>query len=73
MTKTKIGILTVSDRASAGVYRAFSGRVIENSLNTYLESPFFEVAEINVICNRCVKLQVILNQNDLYTLKLQQK
>lgn len=34
----KIGIVTVSDRASAGVYEDLSGQAIINTLNTYLTS-----------------------------------
>ncbi len=39
----KIGILTVSDRASQGVYEDLSGRAIADTLNDYLESPWVEV------------------------------
>ena len=36
----RIGILTVSDRASAGVYEDISGKAIESTLNDYLISPW---------------------------------
>lgn len=39
----KIGILTVSDRASKGIYEDLSGKAIANTLNDYLESPWEEV------------------------------
>ena len=42
----KIGIITVSDRASAGIYEDISGKAIINTLNTYLTSPWTEVYEI---------------------------
>lgn len=38
--KTKIGILTVSDRASAGEYEDLSGKAIEETLKEYLKSPW---------------------------------
>jgi len=37
---THIGIVTVSDRAHAGVYEDLSGKAIENTLNDYLSSPW---------------------------------
>ncbi|RUO36390.1 molybdopterin adenylyltransferase [Aliidiomarina sanyensis] len=36
----KIGVVTVSDRASAGVYEDLSGAAIMDTLNVYLTSPF---------------------------------
>lgn len=36
----RIGILTVSDRASAGIYDDISGKAIESTLNDYLTSPW---------------------------------
>lgn len=38
--KIKIGILTVSDRASAGVYEDLSGKAITNVLLTYIKSEW---------------------------------
>ena len=35
MSKAKIGIITVSDRASAGIYDDLSGKAIINTLNDY--------------------------------------
>ena len=40
MTEIKSGILTVSDRASAGVYEDLSGQAIIATLNEYLSSPW---------------------------------
>lgn len=37
--KIKIGILTVSDRASSGVYEDISGKAIMELLSTYLKNP----------------------------------
>jgi molybdopterin adenylyltransferase len=45
--KAKIGILTVSDRASAGIYDDISGKAIIETLNQYLLSPW--QAEYQVI------------------------
>ena len=42
----KIGIITVSDRASAGIYEDISGKAIIDTLNSYLTSPWQEVYEI---------------------------
>ncbi|AUC14141.1 molybdopterin adenylyltransferase [Tenacibaculum sp. SZ-18] len=44
--KAKIGIVTVSDRASAGVYEDLSGKAIINTLNDYLISDWTEVYKI---------------------------
>ncbi|MBP8172424.1 MAG: molybdopterin adenylyltransferase [Aeromonadaceae bacterium] len=38
--KARIGIVTVSDRASAGVYEDLSGKAIEATLAEYLISPW---------------------------------
>ncbi len=42
----KIGIITVSDRASAGVYDDISGKAIIDTLNEYLTSSWQEVYEV---------------------------
>jgi len=42
----KIGIVTVSDRASAGVYEDISGKAIIDRLNEYLTSPWESVYRI---------------------------
>ena len=42
----KIGIITVSDRASAGVYEDLSGKAIIATLNDYLVSDWTEVYQI---------------------------
>jgi molybdopterin adenylyltransferase len=47
MHPAKIGILTVSDRASAGIYDDISGKAITDTLNQYLQSPW--QAEYKVI------------------------
>ena len=46
MEKAKIGIITVSDRASAGVYEDISGKAIIDTLNEYLTSPWEEVYKV---------------------------
>jgi molybdopterin adenylyltransferase len=43
MKKTRIGILTASDRASRGVYEDLSGRAIRELLNSYLMNEWEEV------------------------------
>ena len=35
-SKTKIGIITVSDRASSGIYEDLSGKAIEKTLESTL-------------------------------------
>ena len=42
----KIGILTASDRASAGVYEDLSGQAIIDTLNDYLASSWTEIYEV---------------------------
>ena len=42
----KIGIVTVSDRASAGIYEDISGKAIEKTLNEYIKSPWTSVYEV---------------------------
>jgi len=46
MSKIKIGILTLSDRASAGVYEDISGKAIINTLNEYLVSSWEPIYEV---------------------------
>ena len=46
MQTSKIGIITVSDRASAGVYEDLSGKAIIDTMNEYLTSPWEKVYEI---------------------------
>jgi molybdopterin adenylyltransferase len=43
MSTIKIGIITASDRASAGVYEDISGKAIIDTMNDYLLSPWEEV------------------------------
>ena len=42
----KIGILTMSDRASAGIYEDLSGKAIINTMNDYLSSEWESVYEV---------------------------
>lgn len=42
----RIGVLTVSDRASAGVYEDLSGQSIINTLNDYLDSAWEAVYRV---------------------------
>lgn len=44
--KAKIGILTVSDRASAGVYEDLSGKAILQTLGEYIKNEWESVYEI---------------------------
>jgi len=42
----KIGIITASDRASAGIYEDISGRAIIDTLNEYIKTPWREVYKV---------------------------
>lgn len=46
MQKAKIGILTLSDRASAGIYEDISGKAVISTLSEYLKSEFEHVYEV---------------------------
>ncbi len=46
MSIARIGVLTVSDRANAGIYEDRSGKAIINTLNDYLISEWEEVYKI---------------------------
>lgn len=46
MEKAKIGILTLSDRASAGIYEDISGKAIIETLNEYLISPWEHIYQV---------------------------
>ncbi|MGF1764103.1 molybdopterin adenylyltransferase [Aliivibrio kagoshimensis] len=46
MSKAKIGIITVSDRASAGIYEDISGKAIIETLSDYLTSEWIPVYEV---------------------------
>ena len=46
MLNIKIGIVTVSDRASAGIYEDLSGKAIMDTLNQYLISEWEKFYEI---------------------------
>lgn len=43
MTEIKIGIVTASDRASAGIYDDLSGKAIIETLNTYIKGNWTQV------------------------------
>jgi len=40
MSEIRIGVITASDRASAGIYEDISGMAIQETMNDYLTSPF---------------------------------
>ncbi len=63
MLTAKIGIITVSDRASAGVYEDISGKAIIDTLNEYLISSWKEVYEI-VPDEKEVIEKIIINMVD---------
>jgi len=44
--KAKIGIITVSDRASAGIYEDLSGQAIIDTLNEYLTSKWEDIYQV---------------------------
>ncbi|SEL49184.1 molybdopterin adenylyltransferase [Aquimarina amphilecti] len=46
MNVIKIGILTVSDRASKGIYEDISGKEINNVLNDYISSKWGSVYQV---------------------------
>ena len=46
MSEIKIGIVTVSDRASAGIYEDISGKAIIDTLNDYLTSNWEAVYKV---------------------------
>lgn len=46
MAAVKIGIVAVSDRASAGVYDDISGKAIIETLNEYLTSPWEPIYDV---------------------------
>jgi len=46
VTKLKIGVVTVSDRASAGVYEDLSGKAIVDTLQDYLASDWEPVIDV---------------------------
>jgi len=46
MTPARIGILTISDRASAGIYEDLSGPAIQATLEDYLSSPWEPVSRV---------------------------
>lgn len=46
MSKARIGIVTVSDRASAGIYQDLSGKAIIDTLDAYLTSEWEPVYQV---------------------------
>jgi len=46
MAQIKIGILTVSDRASAGIYEDLSGKALEETLRSYIKSEWIPVYKV---------------------------
>ncbi|MBN8692059.1 MAG: molybdopterin adenylyltransferase [Bacteroidetes bacterium] len=46
MKMIKIGIVTVSDRASAGVYEDLSGKAIQETLRSYIKDEWFPVYKL---------------------------
>lgn len=46
MNTAKIGIITVSDRASAGVYEDISGKAIMDTLSEYITSPWESIYKV---------------------------
>lgn len=46
MSKARIGIVTVSDRASAGIYEDLSGKAIIDTLNAYLTSEWEPIYQV---------------------------
>jgi molybdopterin adenylyltransferase len=46
MKEIKIGIVTLSDRASAGVYEDLSGKAIQETLSSYLKSTWTPVYKL---------------------------
>ena len=46
MSTINIGIITVSDRASAGIYEDLSGKAIMDTLDLYLKSDYKKVYKI---------------------------
>lgn len=46
MTTARIGIVTASDRASAGVYEDLSGKAIRENLSAFLASPWEPVVRL---------------------------
>ena len=46
MSKARIGIVTVSDRASAGIYEDLSGKAIIDTLDAYLTSEWEPVYQV---------------------------
>lgn len=72
MDKIKIGIITSSDRASAGVYEDLSGKEIEKIMKEYIKNEIiFHYSlipdELNVITNEIIKMADELNCDLIFT------
>ncbi len=61
MNKIKIGVITASDRASAGIYEDISGMAIQNTMKEYLTSEF-------EILYRCIPDEQTIIENTLIEL-----
>lgn len=57
-TVARIGIVTVSDRASAGIYEDLSGQAIQETLQAYLTSPW--QAEYRLIADEQADIECTL-------------
>ena len=66
MSVIKIGIVTVSDRASAGIYEDISGKVIIDILNTYLvsiwEKIYVVIPDEQILIEKTI-IDMVDNQN----------
>jgi len=61
LNKIKIGVITASDRASAGIYEDISGMAIQNTMKEYLTSEF-------EILYRCIPDEQTIIENTLIEL-----
>ena len=64
MEPIKIGVINVSDRASAGIYEDIPGKAVVETLKEYLVSEF--ELEILKKGNRIFKIRVQLKINSLH-------
>ena len=66
----KIGIITTSDRASAGIYEDLSGKAIIDTLNSYLKSSIEELESNDEIINNfedlILKYQICKNIKNIF-------
>ena len=64
MEPIKIGVINISDRASAGIYEDIPGKAVVETLKEYLVSEF--ELEILKKGNRIFKIRVQLKINSLH-------